>query len=141
MKDEILIFKSTKQNYRKIIEKAKYDDILVVNPNNYAVLNKPNNIDTFRHPDRFVVNNVNSIIRSSIKIKKEDALKHLKSEKITFRTLLSIIQKNYKDYRIESSELKEVYVPFDWKKYIEKDKLIEYCTNENDVNEQYYIEV
>jgi hypothetical protein len=111
--DEVIILKSTKQDYKKIIENASYDHILIINPNNYALLNNPENLDAFRIYDRFVLNNPDSKIRSSMKGLKEDILNCVKPGKITFRTLLTLMIKYYSEYEAEITQLENVHIPFD----------------------------
>ncbi|MFW6247347.1 MAG: hypothetical protein ACOC22_04225 [bacterium] len=43
--DELFIYKNVKQNYSQLLKKCTHEDVLLINPSNFRLLNYPSLID------------------------------------------------------------------------------------------------
>ncbi|MFW5895726.1 MAG: hypothetical protein ACOCT9_03170 [archaeon] len=85
--DELFVYKNVKQNYNQLLKKCTHEDVLLINPGNFRLLNYPSLIDLFRNNELAVYNN-DRIDKSSIKMKKYLLKENILSGIVSFRYLV-----------------------------------------------------
>lgn len=132
--DDLIILKNIKQDYKKLLKNSKYDNVLIINPSNYRLINKPHLINNFRTTDEFLYSNPNRLDKSSIKIKKSLVYDKCVSGIISLKNFINKIGNISKNKKLVKMDILNVNV-FSWKDCIDKDELLKYCaTNDEDFN-------
>ena len=130
--DQLLVFKNVKQNYKSLINQAMHEDILFVNPLNFRLINNPMYIELFRKDGNFLYNNNNRIEKSSIKIKKSKVKNLAPNGVLNFRFFVNKIAEKISNKIYVGKDINKITLMehFDWKSFISKEKIENYCTTD-----------
>ncbi len=130
--DQLLVFKNVKQNYKSLINQAMHEDILFINSSNFRLINNPIYIELFRKDGDFLYNNNNRIEKSSIKIKKSLTGNLVPGGILNFRFFVDSIKNRFKHKIYVGKDIDKITLTehFDWKSFISKEKIENYCTTD-----------
>ena len=115
-----------------LLKKAIHENVLFMNSLNFRLINNPLNIEAFRAEGEYLYNNKNRINRSSIKVQKSKAEKLIPDGITNFRFLVNKLHNAMSNrvYTGDKMNKKEKIENFDWKLFVDREKVIKYCTTD-----------
>ena len=130
--DQLIVLKNVKQNYRMLLKKARHENVVFINPLNFRLINNPLNIEAFRAKGEYLYNNKNRTDSSSIKVQKSKAEKLISDGITNFKFFVSKLHNTMSNrvYIGDEMNKKEKIENFDWKLFVDREKVIKYCTTD-----------